>query len=209
MRKSEIMLRLKANKLALVVRGASKKEAVACSLAGIDGGIETIEVAYTNPFASQVIAGLREAVGNDPEILIGAGTVLDDVTARLAILAGAQFIVSPSFSRQTSRLCHRYAIPYIPGCMTIEEVVTALESGAEMVKVFPGATVGMSFIKAIKSPLPQVDVMVTGGVTVTNVSDWFAAGAQVLGVGGEFNQLAAQGQFQAITARAADYMSSC
>lgn len=93
--------------------------------------------------------------------------------------------------------------------MTVDEIVRALESGVEMVKVFPGATLGMSFIKAIKSPLPQVDVMVTGGVTVENVSQWFTAGAQVLGVGGEFNQLASQDHFETIKNKAADYCRQC
>lgn len=136
MGKIEILTKLKANRLVLVVRGESSEEALACSLASIEGGIKTIEVTYTNPFASEVIGQLAERFKEDPEVLIGAGTVLDDVTARQAILAGAQFIVGPNFNRAVALICHRYSIPYLPGCMTVNEVVTALESGVDMVKLF-------------------------------------------------------------------------
>ncbi|EIQ81552.1 UNVERIFIED_CONTAM: bifunctional 4-hydroxy-2-oxoglutarate aldolase/2-dehydro-3-deoxy-phosphogluconate aldolase [Streptococcus canis] len=206
MGKIETLTKLKANRLVLVVRGESSQEALACSLASIEGGIKTIEVTYTNPFASEVIGQLAERFKEDTDVLIGAGTILDDITARQAILAGAQFIVGPNFNQAVERLCHRYGVPYLPGCMTVTEVVTALESGVDMVKLFPGSTVGMPFIQAIKSPLPQVEVMVTGGVNEGNVTDWLAAGAQVLGIGGEFNRLASQGKFETITQRAAMYV---
>lgn len=206
MGKIEILTKLKANRLVLVVRGQSSEEALACSLASIEGGIKTIEVTYTNPFASEVIGQLAERFKEDTEVLIGAGTILDDITARQAILAGAQFIVGPNFNQAVARLCHRYGVPYLPGCMTVTEVVTALESGVDMVKLFPGSTVGMSFIQAIKSPLPQVEVMVTGGINEGNLTDWLAAGAQVLGIGGDFNRLASQGRFETITQRAAAYV---
>ncbi|HEQ1507134.1 TPA: bifunctional 4-hydroxy-2-oxoglutarate aldolase/2-dehydro-3-deoxy-phosphogluconate aldolase [Streptococcus pyogenes] len=208
MGKIEILTKLKANRLVLVVRGESSEEALACSLASIEGGIKTIEVTYTNPFASEVIGQLAERFKEDPEVLIGAGTVLDDVTARQAILAGAQFIVGPNFNRAVALICHDYSIPYLPGCMTVNEVVTALESGVDMVKIFPGSTVGISFIRAIKSPLPQVEVMVTGGVSSDNLKDWLAAGVDVLGIGGEFNQLASQKQYNLITKKAAHYIKS-
>ena len=209
MNKSEIITRLKINKLVLVVRGESKEEALNCSLAGIQGGIKSIEVTYTNPFASEVISQLRRQLGHETDVLIGSGTVLDDITARSAILAGAQFIVSPSFNQATASLCNRYGVPYFPGCMTATEVVTAMESGVDMVKIFPGSAVGMSFIKAIKSPLPQVMVMVTGGVNASNLKEWFDAGADALGIGGEFNKLAQQGQFKMIKEKAADYIDIC
>ncbi|MGT2934394.1 bifunctional 4-hydroxy-2-oxoglutarate aldolase/2-dehydro-3-deoxy-phosphogluconate aldolase [Streptococcus castoreus] len=209
MGKLETMTKLKANKLVLVVRGESVEEALACSLASIEGGIKSVEVTYTNPFASEIICQLQNRLKNASDVLIGAGTVLDEGTARQAILAGAQFIVAPSFNQATAIVCNRYGIPYFPGCMTVTEIVTALESGVDMVKIFPGSTVGMSFIKAIKSPLPQINVMVTGGVNLNNLKEWFAAGAEVLGIGGEFNQLASKGQFERITEKAADYVRQC
>ncbi|AND79352.1 bifunctional 4-hydroxy-2-oxoglutarate aldolase/2-dehydro-3-deoxy-phosphogluconate aldolase [Streptococcus pantholopis] len=202
--KSEIITKLIASKIVPVVRGESKEEAVSCSLACIEGGIKSIEVTYTNPYASDVIHQLQSR--NDKNCIIGAGTVLDEITARNAILAGAQFIVSPSFNQATAVLCNRYGIPYFPGCMTVTEIVTSLESGVDMVKIFPGDTVGMSFIKAIKAPLPQVMVMVTGGVNMSNIEEWFNAGADVLGIGGEFNKLAHQKKFKMIEDKAADYI---
>lgn len=209
MKKSEIITNLKDNKLVLVVRGDSKEEALACSLASIDGGIKSIEITYTNPFASTVIQELREKVNETSEVLIGAGTVLDDVTARCAILAGAQFIASPSFSHSTAKLCNRYGVPYFPGCMTVTEIVNALEIGVDLVKVFPGSIVGVSFIKAIKSPLPQVMLMVTGGVNVDNINSWLDAGVDVLGIGGEFNELSRQGRFDDIREKTREYLTIC
>lgn len=205
MNKSEILIKLSQQKCVVVVRGKSTSEGFNASKACIEGGIKAIEVAYTNNNANQIIAELTSEYQNDDSVIIGAGTVLDPETARFAILSGAKFIVSPSFNPQTAILCNRYAIPYIPGCMTITEVQKALESGCEMIKAFPGGTLGMSFIKALKAPLPQVQVMVTGGVNLSNASEWLEAGATAVGIGGEFNQLAAQGKFEEITTIAEKY----
>ncbi|ELY5747932.1 bifunctional 4-hydroxy-2-oxoglutarate aldolase/2-dehydro-3-deoxy-phosphogluconate aldolase [Streptococcus iniae] len=205
MTKSETILALIAQKLVVVIRGETAQEAIKASQACIEGGIRVVEIAYTNTKASEVINHLKEAYAQNREILIGAGTVLDAQTARLAILSGAQFIVSPSFNDETARMCNRYAIPYIPGCMTISEVTRALEAGSEMVKVFPGGNLGPSFIASLKAPLSHVQVMVTGGVNQHNMTEWFAAGACALGIGGDFNKLAAQGQFDSITEIAKTY----
>lgn len=205
MNKSEILIKLSQQKCVVVVRGNCKSEGFNASKACIAGGIKAIEVAYTNNNASQIIAELSSEYQNDDSVIIGAGTVLDPETARFAILSGAKFIVSPSFNAHTATLCNRYAIPYIPGCMTITEVQTALESGCEMIKVFPGGTLGLSFIKSLKTPLPQVQVMVTGGVNLTNAPEWFKAGASAIGIGGEFNQLATQNKFEEITMIAEKY----
>ncbi len=113
----------------------------------MDGGIDAIEIAFTVPGAHKVIEALVEF---GDSLLVGAGTVLDSETARVAILAGAKYIVSPSFNLDTAKLCNRYQIPYMPGCMTLTEMVTAMEAGADIIKVFPGSAFGPSFIKAIK-----------------------------------------------------------
>ena len=196
MKKSEIIMELKKLGVVAVIRGNGLEEGYKISEACIKGGIMAIEMAYTNPNASEVIKKLNE---DYKDALIGAGTVLDAPTARMAILAGAKYIVSPAFDYDTAVLCNRYGIPYIPGCMTIKEIVTAMEAGSEVIKLFPGSAFGVGYVGAIKSPLPQVSLMVTGGVKVDNIDAWFKAGVDAVGIGGEFNKLGAQGQFDKIT----------
>ena len=133
------------------------------------------------------------------QITIGAGTVLDPETARVAILAGAQFLVSPSVNADTARLANRYQIPYMPGACTVRDVVEAMECGADIIKVFPGETLGPEFIKAVKAPLPQASLMPTGGVSIENAATWIKAGAVALGVGGNLIAGAKTGDFQSIT----------
>ena len=205
MSKSEIMLQLKKQGLVAVIRGEDKMEGFQAAVACIEGGIQSIEIAYTNLEASAIIKELTSLYKHQSTVTIGAGSVLDAETARLAILSGAQYVVSPSFHPETAQLCNRYAIPYIPGCISLTEMVTALEAGCEMIKLFPGNLSGPSYIKAIKAPLPQIAIMVTGGVNTASIREWFAAGAEVVGVGGEFNQLAAKGEFDHIRTLAEQY----
>jgi 2-dehydro-3-deoxyphosphogluconate aldolase/(4S)-4-hydroxy-2-oxoglutarate aldolase len=165
----------------------------ACAL----GGVGALEITFTVPGAHRVI----EQLGKDSsqQILLGAGTVLDPETARIAILAGAQFVVSPAFNPDTARLCNRYQIPYLPGAATIQEVIEAMECGADIVKVFPGETLGPGFVKAVKGPLPHAQLMPTGGVNLENVDDWIKAGSCALGVGGNLTAGAKTGDFASIT----------
>src|SRR5439155_10361694 len=132
-------------------------------------------------------------------LLIGAGTVLDEETARIAILAGAQFIVSPSLNAGTAQLCRRYQVPYMPGAATATEVVRALEEGADIVKVFPGEILGPAFVKAILGPLPHAPLMPTGGVALDNAADWIHAGCVALGVGSNLTASAKMGDYASIT----------
>ncbi|MGT2888054.1 bifunctional 2-keto-4-hydroxyglutarate aldolase/2-keto-3-deoxy-6-phosphogluconate aldolase [Streptococcus didelphis] len=204
MTKSETISQLLAEKIVVVIRGTSQKEALQAARACIEGGIKVIEVAYTNPQASQIIECLTKVYASQ-EIIIGAGTVLDPQTARTAILAGAKFIVSPAFSSQTAKLCHGNLIPYLPGCMTPTEVTRALEHGCDLLKIFPAASLGPSHISSLKAALPHLQLMVTGGVNLYNAKDWFKAGASLIGIGGEFNKLASQGNYDAITEMAQKY----
>lgn len=205
MQKQETLLTLQNNKVVVVVRGNSFEEGYAICKASIDGGLKQIEVAYTNNAASDIIKKLCEQY--DKDVCIGAGTVLDSQTARMAILAGAKYIVSPSFEPEVATMCNRYAIPYIPGCMTIKEIVNALENGVDVVKLFPASTMGMDYIKSIKAPIPHVTIMVTGGVNLTSLEAWFKAGADIVGVGGEFNKLGMTGDFEKITQIAKEYVT--
>lgn len=206
MKKSDVIMELKKQGVVAVIRGNSLEEGIQISKSCIKGGLKAIEMAYTNANASEIIKQLSEMYQEDPEVCIGAGTVLDVPTARLAILAGAKYIVSPSFDKETAFLCNRYGVPYIPGCMTIKEIVTAMEYGSEIIKLFPGSAFGPSYVGAVKSPLPQVSLMVTGGVKLDNLDQWFDAGVDAIGVGGELNKLGEQGKFDEITAIASEYV---
>lgn len=166
-----------------VIRGKDKQEALRFSKACADGGVNILEITFTVPNAIDVMKSLIEELGNS--VLIGAGTVLDEVTARLAIMEGAKFIVSPAFDEKVARLCNLYQIPYMPGCMTPTEITRALEFGVDVIKVFPGSAFGPSYFGALKGPLPYVNLMPTGGVDIDNVDEWIKQGAYAVGVGGQ------------------------
>lgn len=172
-----------------VVRGSTKEIGINISESCIKGNVKAIEVTYTNKFANEIIRELSEKYSNDDGVVIGAGTILDSETARMAILAGANYIVSPSFNKDTAKLCNRYNVPYIPGVMTINEIVTAYENGVDVVKLFPGNAFGQGYISSIKAPLPYANIMVTGGVNLDNIDTWVKAGVDLVGIGGEINKL--------------------
>lgn len=205
MKRVGILSRLEKTGVVAVVRGATKEEALKASHAIIEGGLTGIELTFTVPQADAVIEELVAMYSDRSDIVIGAGTVLDAVTARLAIMAGAEYIVSPSFNRETAELCNLYQVPYLPGCMTITEVQEALKSGADIVKLFPGSVYGPSIISAFMAPMPQVSIMPTGGVNLDNMADWFKAGAVTVGVGGDLLAPAAFGDFQKVTDTARHY----
>ena len=189
-----------------VVRGNSKEVGVEISKACVKGGVKALEVTYTNKFANDIIKELSEIYEGQDDVVIGAGTVLDAETARAAMLAGAKYIVSPSFNKETAILCNRYKVPYIPGVMTINEIVSSHEVGVDIVKIFPGSVYGPSYIKAIKGPLPYASMMVTGGVNINNIGEWFKSGVDLVGIGGELNTLGEAGKFKEITEVCNDYI---
>lgn len=181
-----------------VVRANSADEAIKISKACLEGGISAIEITFTVPRAHQVIEALCDHFSNG-EMIIGAGTVLDSETARIAILSGAQYIVSPHFDKDIALLCNTYKVPYMAGCMTITEVKEALSYGVDVVKLFPGSAFGPSFVKAINGPLPQAAIMPTGGVSLDNVDQWFKNGVVAVGVGGDLTAGAKTGDYASIT----------
>ncbi|GAE31025.1 bifunctional 2-keto-4-hydroxyglutarate aldolase/2-keto-3-deoxy-6-phosphogluconate aldolase [Halalkalibacter hemicellulosilyticus] len=184
MKKYEVLQAIEQAGIVAVVRGDSAEEAERISRACVKGGVNIIELTYTTPNASNVIESLSEV----ENCLVGAGTVLDATTARLAILAGAMFIVSPAFDEETAKLCNLYKIPYMPGCMTITEITHALQAGVDVIKLFPGRMAAPAIVKDIKAPLPHVDIMPTGGVSLENVQDWIQAGVCAVGVGGQLTK---------------------
>jgi 2-dehydro-3-deoxyphosphogluconate aldolase / (4S)-4-hydroxy-2-oxoglutarate aldolase len=204
--KLSILGRIVDSGLVAVVRAEGSEQAARIADACAQGGVAAIEITFTVPGAAAVIAGLvrRDAAC---DILIGAGTVLDPETARAAILAGAQFVVSPCLNRDTARLCNRYQVPYMPGAATVKEIVEAMECGADIVKVFPGETLGPTFIKAVRGPLPHACLMPTGGVSLENVGEWIRAGCVAVGVGGNLTGAAKGGNFQSITDLARQFIA--
>lgn len=184
LKKSKILKKITDIGIVAVVRSETIEEGIRISKACVEGGIPAIEVTYTVPGATEVIKALKEQFTSD-ELVIGAGTVLDAATARIAILAGSEFIVSPAFDEETAKLCNLYQVPYMPGCMTITEITKAMQYGADIVKLFPGSAFGPSFVKVVKAPLPQANIMPTGGVSLENIDEWFKNGVVAVGAGGK------------------------
>jgi 2-dehydro-3-deoxyphosphogluconate aldolase / (4S)-4-hydroxy-2-oxoglutarate aldolase len=190
-----------------VVRAQSADEAMKAIDAIREGGISILEITMTVPGAVGVIEEVSKRYGNNA--VVGAGTVLDGETARACILAGARFVVSPSLNLETIEVCRRYGIAVMPGALTPTEVVQAWSAGADFVKVFPaGAVGGASYIKSLKAPLPQIELVPTGGVSLKTAADFIKAGASALGVGADLVDVKAirEGQSQVITERAREFV---
>lgn len=198
MDKSQVLKRITDCGVVAVVRAENAEQAVKIADACAAAGIAALEITFTVPGAVDVIKELAK-VYNKGEIIVGAGTVLDPETARAAILAGAQYIVSPCLSVETVKLCNTYQVACMPGAMTIKEVVEAMQAGADIVKIFPGEIFGPGFIKAIKGPIPQATLMPTGGVSLDNVAEWIKAGCVAVGVGGNLTAGAKKGDYASIT----------
>ncbi len=208
MNKTEILQHIHSIGLVPVLRASSASEAIAIADAILAGGVTVLEVTMTVPGAIQVIEQLADHHGE--KLLIGAGTVLDAETARSCILAGAQFVVSPALDLRTIELCRRYSVPIMPGALTPTEIVTAWQAGADVVKVFPcSALGGAKYLKALQGPLPQIQLIPTGGVSLSTVEEFLAAGAFALGVGGDLvdAKAAAEGRTSVITENAQKYIA--
>ena len=208
MNKAEVLKRLRETGVIPVVRAESADQAMRAINAVKAGGVDIVEVTMTVPGAIPLIKQLGETYGE--EVLIGAGTVLDPDTARLCIEAGAQFIVSPALNEQTIAFCRASDVAVLPGALTPTEVVRAWTTGADAVKVFPAGSVGgASYLKSLKAPLPQIELVPTGGVSLKTAADFIKAGAMALGVGADLIDLNAlrEGHDEVITDRARQYLS--
>lgn len=167
--------------LVAIIRAPSGEQLVSVAEALLEGGIDVIEVTFTVPGVLEIIGEVRRALGD--RILLGAGTVLDTESARAAMLAGAEFIVTPTVNTDVIEMCHRYDKVVMPGGFTPTEVLTAWEAGADIVKVFPADSVGPAHLKALKGPFPQIRLLPTGGVNLRTLGDFVAAGASAVGLG--------------------------
>jgi 2-dehydro-3-deoxyphosphogluconate aldolase/(4S)-4-hydroxy-2-oxoglutarate aldolase len=207
MDKIDLIVKLRQEKIVAVIRAESKEQGFKIVEAVKQGGIKFLEVTMTVPGALEIIRELVEHYKGQ-DVVIGAGTVLDAETARLTILAGAQFVVSPCFDEGVMKTCNRYRIAVMPGAMTVREVVNCLEYGADIVKVFPGGAFGPAIIKDFKGPLPQANFMPTGGVSLENVKEWLKAGAIAVGTGGSLTAGAKNGDYTKITEAAQAFVKA-
>jgi len=207
MDKREIISQIEETGLVPVVRASSADEAMRAIDAIKEGGISVLEITMTVPGAIKVIEAV--AAKNDGSTVVGAGTVLDAETARVCMLSGAQFIVSPALNLDTIAICNRYSVPVMPGALTPTEVVTAWTAGADFVKVFPAGSVGgASYIKNLKGPLPHIKFIPTGGVSLKTAADFIKAGASALGVGTDLVDVKAirAGEPHVVTERAKQFV---
>ena len=205
MDKETVLTRIQEAGIVAVVRAETSEQAVRIADACMEGGVAAIELTFTVPQADKVIADLAKRYA-DGGIILGAGTVMDAATARIAILNGALTlertplaVLSPYFDPETVKLCNHYRVPIMPGVMTVREAVMAMEAGADILKVFPGDVFGPKIIKAIRGPIPYAKMMPTGGVDVDNVADWIKAGAVAVGAGSSLTAGAKTGDYQKIT----------
>ncbi|WP_304796758.1 bifunctional 2-keto-4-hydroxyglutarate aldolase/2-keto-3-deoxy-6-phosphogluconate aldolase [Lacisediminimonas sp.] len=206
MQKFNILSSILQNPIIGIVRASDADAALQLADACIAGGITALEVSLTTPDGLDIIRSLVKRYGDNA--VIGAGTVLDAATVRLAILAGARFILSPSFDPEVIQTCSRYQIVSMPGVATATEVVKAMEIGADIVKVFPGDAFGPTYLKALRAPLPHAPLMPSGGVTLENMETWFACGAVAVGVGGSLTAPGASGDYEKVTDNAKAFVSA-
>jgi 2-dehydro-3-deoxyphosphogluconate aldolase / (4S)-4-hydroxy-2-oxoglutarate aldolase len=200
--RADIVRAIEAGGVVAVIRMREPEKLRAVVDALAEGGVRALEVTMTVPRAIEMIGQLAPTL--PAGFLLGAGTILDAETARLAILAGAQFVVGPVFRPEVIAMCHRYDVAAMPGCFTPTEILSAWEAGADVVKVFPATALGPGFFKDVRGPLPQVKLMPTGGVSLDNAGDWIKAGAVAVGVGTALldAKAIASGEYSAITANA-------
>jgi 2-dehydro-3-deoxyphosphogluconate aldolase / (4S)-4-hydroxy-2-oxoglutarate aldolase len=193
-------------KIVAIIRNESPDRLLEVAEALLAGGVEVMEVTFTVPRATSVLEKVAAKLGS--RVLLGAGTVLDAETARIAILSGAEFIVSPAVNVEVIALCRRYSKPVMPGALTPTEVVTAWQAGADIVKIFPSDLTGPKYLKLLHGPLPQVRLMPTGGVTLETAGEYLRAGACALGVGSALvdPKTVAAGDFKKIEGLARQYV---
>jgi len=206
--KEATLSRLHEIGLIAVIRGPSQDLTIKMVEALIAGGVQGIEITYTTPNAPQVVKALNQAFGE--QIVLGMGTLTEPAQAQEAFEAGARYLVSPICDPELGRAMIATSLPVMIGAMTPSEVYQAYRLGSDVVKIFPGSTVGPAYIKALKGPFPFIEMMPTGGVSVANVAEWFAAGVFGVGAGSELcpTAWAKEGRFTDITHRAAEFVQA-
>ena len=205
--KELVLQQLCNNRIIAVIRAESREEAYHTSIACIEGGVRSVEITFTIPQPHRIIEDLREKY-DEKEVLIGAGTVLDAQTARVAILSGADFIVSPCFDEDMVKLCNRYGVLIAPGAMTPKDVMSALEMGIQLIKIFPIDVMGIRYLHTLSGPFPQVKFLVTGHVGLNQLKDCFDNGASVVGVGNVITAPGKVGDYTGVRQAAANFVAA-
>ena len=181
--KSETALRISKTGIMAIVRVETIERGIEIAQGCLDGGVDVLEISYTNNNAGDVIKAIKQKFGS--KILVGAGTVLDPVTARLSILDGAQFVIAPTYDQGVQEICNLYQVPYAPGCTSYSEMMDALKAGASFIKAFPISNYyGPDLAKVIKVPVPHTPLLASGGATSDNLHTWFENGIDCVGIGG-------------------------
>lgn len=196
---SKVMEIMKDNYVFAVIRGKTEEDAYEISKAAVQGGIKNIEVTFSTPNAAKVMADLIEEYEQDETVVVGAGTVMSIDQAQAAYDAGAEFLVSPHFSPEVAEFAVKHDIDYMPGCATVTEIVSAMDAGCEIIKVFPGGQLGPSFIKNVHGPIPEVNLMPSGGVSLENIKEWKDAGAVAVGVGSALSSQVEEKGYESVT----------
>lgn len=202
------MKQLKDNYFFAVIRGKSEEDAMNIARYAIKGGIRNIEITFSTPNAASVILKLSDEFSSDDSVVIGAGTVMTVALAQEAIAAGAKFLVSPHFSPEIQEVAKEAENLYFPGCATTTEIVSATEAGCQIIKLFPGGILGPGFIKDIHGPIPEVDLMPSGGVSIDNVAAWKKAGACAVGVGSALASKIETEGYESVTAIAKAFVEA-
>jgi 2-dehydro-3-deoxyphosphogluconate aldolase/(4S)-4-hydroxy-2-oxoglutarate aldolase len=207
MKKDAILSKIKSEKVIALIRGDSPDGLLDCAKALAAGGLTSIELTMTTPGAMKM---LEKVVAELPDFLFGLGTVLDAETARVGILTGAKFMVTPAFRPDVIAVCKRYSIPVFSGALTPTEILNTWEAGADAVKVFPADSFGPAYIKAVKAPLPQIEMVPTGGVNENNVGDFLKAGSFAVAAGSSLvdGKALKEKNWAAITAKAKAFVAA-
>ena len=207
MKKEAVLAKLKTEKVVAIIRTDSADGLLDCAKALAAGGLTAIELTMTTPGALKM---LERASAEMPDFLFGLGTVLDAETARLGILAGARFIVTPALRPEVISCCRRYSVPVLVGALTPTEIIAAWETGADVVKIFPAEFFGANYIKSVKGPFPQIELLPTGGVTPETIGDFLKAGAFATAAGSALvdGKALKEKNWAAITARAAQFVAA-
>jgi len=207
MNKTDILQRMREPGVIAVIRADDSTQLGHAARALRDGGVTAMEVTMTTPNALDVIQNVSRELGDS--ILMGVGTVLDETTARLALLAGAQFVVTPVMRPEVIALCNRYSIPIVSGAYTPTEALTAHEAGADFIKIFPADGLGPGYVRALKAPLPQLEIIPTGGVDVDTCGDFIRAGCAAVAAGSSLvsKDLLKRGDWRALSDLAARFVA--
>lgn len=203
----KVMETLKDNYIFAVIRGKTEEDGFEISKAAVKGGIKNLELTFSTPNAAKVIRDLVEEFKDDDSVVVGAGTVMTLDLAKEAHEAGAEFLVSPHFSPEIAEFANEVGTYYMPGTGTVTEVVNAMNAGCEIIKVFPGGILGSGFIKDVHGPIPEAQLMPSGGVSLDNIAEWKANGAVAVGVGSALSKGVDEKGYEAVTENAKEFVS--